>query len=300
MSAETMSAETTTLEAILGRATGEKVKVADVSAAGGGCINQGKIVHLTDGRRFFVKSNPSPPPRMFEREAEGLRVLAQAGALRVPRVIAVGGDDDGTPVLVLEAIDAGRPGEGFFERFGRAFAELHRGTREERYGFARDNYIGSTTQPNRWTDDWCEFWRRHRLGFQLDLARRRGLSDPTLDRLGERLLDRLEGLIGEPEEPPCLLHGDLWSGNYMVDDEGEPVLIDPAVYYGRREADLAMTRLFGGFTAAFYEAYEEVWPLAPGSGDRLEVYKLYHLLNHLNLFGGGYRSSCIDVLRRFV
>ncbi|HEX9734025.1 MAG TPA: fructosamine kinase family protein [Thermoanaerobaculia bacterium] len=295
-----MSAETGTLEAILGRALGEKVRVADVRAAGGGSINQGRVAQLADGRRFFVKTNPSPPPRMFECEAEGLRALAAAGALRVPRVIAVGGENEGAPALVLEAIDAGRPGEGFFARFGRAFAELHRATRGERFGFARDNYIGSTTQANRWTEDWCEFWRRHRLGFQLDLARRRGLSDSTLDRLGERLLDRLDELIGEPDEPPCLLHGDLWSGNYMVDVDGEPVLIDPAVYYGRREADLAMTRLFGGFTASFYDAYEELWPLAPGTQERQEVYKLYHLLNHLNLFGGGYRSSCIDVLRRFV
>ncbi len=218
----------------------------------------------------------------------------------MPRVIAVGDEKEGPPFLVLEAIDTGRRGEGFFETFGRRFAELHRKATGERFGFERDNYIGSTPQPNRWSDDWCEFWRRQRLGFQLDLARRRGLSDRTLDRLGDALLERLDELIGEPAEPPTLLHGDLWggNGNYMVDEEGAPVLIDPAAYFGRREADLAMTRLFGGFDARFYAAYEEVWPLSPGAETRLDVYKLYHLLNHLNLFGGGYRSSSIDVLRR--
>lgn len=290
---------TETLEAVLEQATGEGAKISGSRPVGGGCIHDGRIVSLADGRRFFVKTNSSPPPQIFECEAQGLRALEEAGELRVPRVIAVGDGEEEPPFLVLEAIAPGRRGEGFFETFGRRFAELHQKATAERFGFARDNYIGSTPQPNRWCDDWCEFWRRHRLGFQLDLARRRGLSDRTLDRAGDALLERLEELIGEPAEPPVLLHGDLWGGNYMVDDNGAPVLIDPAVYYGRREADLAMTRLFGGFDARFYAAYEEAWPLAPGAEARLDVYKLYHLLNHLNLFGGGYRSSCIEILRRY-
>ena len=131
------------------------------------------------------------------------------------------------------------------------------------------------------------------------LARRNGVGDAAMQRAGARLMERLEELIGEPNEPACLLHGDLWGGNYMTDTRGEPVLIDPAAYCGRREADLAMTRLFGGFDARFYRAYEEVWPLGDGAEERLEIYKLYHLLNHLNLFGGGYHGSCMAILRRF-
>ena len=217
----------------------------------------------------------------------------------------LGTGTDPAAFLVMEAIGTGEPRPGFSAAFGRGFARLHAANRDapdgrvERYGFAHDNHIGATPQPNPWTGDWVDFFRRHRLGHQLDLAREKGLSDPELDRLSDRLLDRLDELIGEPEEPPCLLHGDLWSGNTMVGEDGEPVIIDPAAYYGRREADLAMTQLFGGFDRRFYAAYEEVWPLAPGSADRLEIYELYHLLNHLNLFGGGYREGCVAIMRRF-
>ncbi len=155
-------------------------------------------------------------------------------------------------------------------------------------------------QPNPWTRSWLEFFRRHRLGHQLELARRQGRADGELDRLGERLLDRLDQWLDVPGEPPCLLHGDLWSGNFMVGPQGEPVLIDPACYYGHREAELAMTQLFGGFAPEFYAAYEEAWPLPPESAPRVAIYKLYHLLNHLNLFGGSYRGQCVGVLRRLV
>lgn len=287
------------LEAALTQATGNEAKVKGSSTLGGGSINQSRMLSLEDGRRYFVKTHPSPPPGFFEAEALGLQTLAEPGVLRVAQVVAVGDGEDGPPFLVLEAIGAGRPGKGFFETFGRQLAELHRSATAEQFGFSRDNYIGATPQPNRWTDDWCEFWRRYRIGYQLDLARRRGLSDPVLDRLGDRMLERLEELIAEPRETPALLHGDLWSGNYLVDDDGAAVLIDPAVYYGRREADVAMTQLFGGFDARFYAAYEEAWPLEAGSEERLELYKLYHLLNHLNLFGGGYRASCIEILQRY-
>ena len=170
----------------------------------------------------------------------------------------------------------------------------------ETHGFAHDNYLGSTPQQNPWQVDACELWRRHRLGYQLELARHNGQSNAELDRLGDRLLDRLDQWLGTLDEPASLLHGDLWSGNYLVSTAGQPVLIDPAVYCGPREADLAMTQLFGGFERSFYEAYESSWPLPPGSGERLEIFKLYHLLNHLNLFGGGYRASCLAILRRLV
>lgn len=280
-------------------------KIGGAVPVGGGSINRAALLQLEDGRSVFLKWNPAPLPAMFVLEAEGLHALAEVGQIRVPRqAVAGGGSDEGAPpFLVMEAIATGSKGRGFSELFGRRFAEHHRRGRGDRYGFAHDNYIGSTPQPNAWNDDWIAFWRGRRLGYQLDLARRSGRASAELDRLGDRLLARLDEWIGEPgdaDEPPCLLHGDLWGGNYLVDEHGEPVLIDPAVYYGRREADLAMTRVFGGFDRRFYAAYEESWPLAPGAEERLRIYELYHLLNHLNLFGSGYLGSCLEILRPLV
>lgn len=288
------------VEAVIAAAEGGEPTIASDSGVGGGCISDARIVRLEDGRRFFVKSNPAPLPGMFAREAEGLRALGDAGPLRVPRPIGHGGGDGDTiPFLALEHVESGGRRADFSERFGRGLAELHRRATADRFGFEHDNYIGATPQPNRWTDDWVEFWREHRLGHQLRLARANGVSDRALERAGDALLARLDELIAEPAEPPTLLHGDLWGGNYMVDASGEPVLIDPAAYYGRREADLAMTQLFGGFDDRFYAAYEEASPLPPGSSERLDIYRLYHQLNHLNLFGSSYRSGCMAILERY-
>lgn len=292
-------------------AAGRSATITDSTPVGGGCIHNAEIALLQDGGRLFVKSSSGPDAAdMFEREAEGLRALADPEAIRVPRDPLPGRTEpDGgageTAFLVMEAVPTGRQKAGFFEDFGRRFARLHRltagsgGVGGGLFGFERDNYIGSTPQPNGWMDDWVAFFRERRLGFQIELARERGLSDGELDRLMDRLLDRLDDLIDLPDEPACLLHGDLWSGNYLSDDAGDPVLIDPATYSGHREADLAMTELFGGFGPTFYRAYEEEWPLPPGSPDRRELYKLYHLLNHLNLFGRGYRGRCVEIARRF-
>ncbi|MCA9434730.1 MAG: fructosamine kinase family protein [Candidatus Omnitrophica bacterium] len=288
------------VERLIEEKTGQPAQIRDGSRSGGGCINDAQRIVLEDGRDFFLKSNPRPLPGMFPREAEALEKMAEVNAIRVPHPVGAGGEERGeTPFILMEYIPTGSAKSGFHESFGRQFAQFHIQSKSDRFGFDHDNYLGSTPQPNGWEDDWVEFWRKHRLGFQLDLARRNGLSDPTMDRLGEKLMDRLPELIAEPAEPSCLLHGDLWGGNYLSDDKGEPVLIDPAAYYGRREADLAMTMLFGGFNSTFYSAYEEVWPLEDGSRDRLEIYKLHHLLNHLNLFGGGYYSGCVSILRRY-
>jgi len=289
------------MEKEISAATGRPGRIVEHASLDGGCINHASRVDFEDGRVFLAKWNPSPLPNLFEREAEGLQILHEAGAIRVPRPICTAGaeNDGAAPFIVLEYIQSGRQGPGFFETFGRQFASLHRETTTTRYGFAHDNYLGSTPQPNTWNNDWVDFYRKNRLGFQLDLARRNGLADAAFSRLGDRLLDRLDELIAEPAEPPCLLHGDLWGGNYLVGQKGEPVLIDPAAYYGRREADIAMTRLFGAFDARFYSAYEEIWPLADGSEARIDIYRLYHILNHLNLFGSSYHAGCLSILKRY-
>lgn len=283
----------------LGR--GKPVRLAGV---GGGCIADARIAEFADGGSVFVKTAAGSPD-MFEREAEGLEALAAADAIRVPRVLAV---DSGA--LVLEHIEQAPRKAGFFEAFGRRFARLHR-HRGPASGFAHDNYIGATPQPNRpldgpWTEngeagdgsDWPGFFMERRLRFQANLAAERGHGNELL-RLLDRSEDRLYSMLDEAIEPPSVLHGDLWGGNYITDEAGEPCLIDPAVYYGHREADLAMTRLFGGFDAAFYRAYEETFPMSPGHAERLPVYQLYHLLNHLNLFGSGYYAQCERILLHY-
>ena len=273
----------------LGR--GEPINLQPV---GGGCIAQARIATFADGYRVFIKTAEGFPG-MFAREAEGLSALAASGAIRIPEVLLVSERE-----LVLEAIVAGPRRPHFFEVFGRQFAQLHT-HQGSRFGFASDNFIGSTEQRNTPVgrgDDWAEFFLERRLRFQVVLAKNNGHGNELLSLLdsGDH---RIADLLAAAPEPPSLLHGDLWGGNYMVDNHGMPCLIDPAVYHGHREADLAMTRLFGGFTPAFYSAYEEAWPLQPGHADRLPLYQLYHLLNHLNLFGSAYYSQCRQILVRF-
>lgn len=273
-----------------------------LQGVGGGCIADAAVAEFADGSRVFVK-RLAGQPGMFEAEAAGLRALAGAGAIRVPQVLVVCAD-----ALVLELIEAGPRRAGFFEDFGRRFAQLHR-SRGPRCGFPADNFIGATLQPNRpldgsWEqaseDDgggWARFYLERRLRFQAGLAAR--ADGGELLRLLERAESEVEHLLGSAPEPPVLLHGDLWGGNYLVDERGEACLIDPAVYYGHREADLAMTRLFGGFLPGFYAAYQEAHPLAAGHAERLPLYQLYHVINHFNLFGGGYHGQARRILQRY-
>jgi len=274
----------------------------ELRAVGGGCIADAVVATFASGLKVFVKRHAGAPG-MFESEAEGLGALGKSGAIRVPRVLAVAADS-----LVLEWIGSAPRVPGFSELFGQRFAALH-GHRGPACGFWMDNYIGATPQPNRplhgsWEDavaddgaGWPQFYLERRLRFQAEMAAR-GDGGELL-----RLLDRAERslieLLNEALEAPVLLHGDLWGGNYVVDERGEPCLIDPAVYFGHREADLAMTRLFGGFDRAFYAAYAEAAPLAPGHGERLPIYQLYHVINHFNLFGGGYHGQAKAVLRHY-
>lgn len=256
-------------------------------AVGGGCINEAQRLD-TDAGAFFVKTNEAALLPMFEAEAEGLRELAAAEAIRVPEPF-VTGTAAGWAFLVMEYLPTGAGGGEAAARMGRALAAMHRHT-AARFGWHRDNTIGSTPQPNAWHHDWVAFWRERRLGHQLDLAARHGAPRGLIDK-GRRLQERLDAFFGDYTPVPSVLHGDLWSGNAAFTAEGEPVIFDPAVYYGDREADLAMTELFGGFPDRFYAAYREAWPLDPGYGVRRTLYNLYHILNHFNLFGGGYASQ---------
>ena len=274
---------------------------ARVSGVGGGCIADARIAEFGNGVRVFVKT-AAHGADMFSREAEGLRALAEAKALRVPEVLAVSSDG-----LVLELIETGSRTPDFYESFGRGFARLHE-FRGKACGFAHDNYIGSTPQPNRpigqnWEEaddpdgsDWPEFFAQRRLRFQAELASQNGF--PDILQLLDRAEDRITELLASALEAPSLLHGDLWGGNYLVDERGQACLIDPAAYFGHREADLAMTRLFGGFEPRFYSAYQEALPLVDGHEQRLPIYQLYHLLNHLNLFGSSYYHQSRSILQR--
>ena len=241
----------------------------------------------------FVKTGPASALAMFEAEAEGLHELARANAIRVPAVIDCG-IEDGSAFIAIERLHLERATAATETSLGEQLALLHRFT-EERYGWHRDNTIGPTPQRNPWRDDWVDFFREHRLRFQLDLAARNGYTG-ELQSLGDRLERRLPELFDGYEPAASLCHGDLWSGNWGVAD-GVPVIFDPAVYYGDRESDIAMTRLFGGFGRAFYRAYEQRWPMATGHERRLHLYQLYHVLNHLNLFGSGYLGQAINLLR---
>ncbi len=274
--------------------TGQPFAPVEPRHVGGGCINT--AVRLVDGERaYFVKLNQASLLDMFEAESEGLQAMAETGTIRVPRPLCSGMSND-QAYLVMEYIEMGHAGRSSRQIAGRQLAQMHRAGWQH-YGWHRDNTIGSTHQPNTPSDDWVDFFRRQRLGFQLQLASRNGYGG-SLQRRGQRLLEGFHHLI-DHDPSPSLLHGDLWGGNIAYDREGQPVIFDPAVYYGDREADLAMTELFGGFGNDFYDAYREAWPLAQGYATRKTLYNLYHVLNHLNLFGGGYlgqASSMIDRL----
>ncbi len=267
-----------------------------VRAIAGGDINQAFLVELADGRRVFVKHRPDAPAGMFPTEARGLDWLRVPGGARLPAVVAV--RDEAPRFLALEWIDRGTPGPDHDEVLGRALATLHRAGAPS-YGLDHDNYIATIPQPNGEAASWAEFYWTRRLE---PLARRcadEGRLGPGVVARLDRLAGRLPALCGPPE-PPARLHGDLWGGNAIVDDAGAPVLIDPAVYGGHREVDLAMMRLFGGFSDRVFAAYDEAFPLADGHRDRVGLWQLWPLLVHVALFGGSYAASVDRTLARYV
>jgi len=283
----------TTLSERITTATGRKFVLKDRRSVGGGCINSAYRLQ-GDDRSYFVKVNNAQGLDMFAAEAAGLQeIIDIAGAPRAPRPVCWG-EADRQAYLVLEYVPLGSARPDTMAALGRQLAIMHQADRPY-FGWRRDNTIGSTPQINTRCDDWVEFWRKQRLGFQLDLAVRNGYGE-RLRHKGERLAENLAVFFSDYRPEPALLHGDLWGGNAASDDQGQPVIFDPAVYYGDREADLAMTELFGGFSARFYDAYRETCPLDLGYNTRRTLYNLYHILNHLNLFGRGYLGSAENML----
>jgi fructosamine-3-kinase len=275
------------------------VDIASSRSIGGGCINQTLALTLSNGDTVFLKHNDHPPDGMFEKEARGLNLMRKVKeGPRIPKVIALP-EDPNPQFLIIEYIEEGNPDSGYYKRFGQALAAMHR-TTQDHYGLDHDNFIGSTVQKNTPETDGLVFFRDHRLGFQQKLARNRGLLSMTTDKKIDRLRDQLDQHLDLSGEQPALVHGDLWSGNTFADNAGRSCLVDPAVHFGLRETDLAMTELFGRLPQSFYDAYREAFPQNPGYEERKQLYNLYHLLNHLNLFGGSYLASVESTVNHFV
>ncbi len=274
------------------------VQLLDTVAVGGGSISQTARTTLADGREVLVKWNAGAFPGLFTAEWRGLALLKSSNTLRVPGVLAHREPVDNCPgFIVLEWLGRGSSNDEVAAALGRGLAAMHRVTADS-FGLDHDNYIGANPQPNQSAADWVTFYREQRLGFQMDLARRNGYLHPERARRLEKIMARPGDWL--PAHPPAsLLHGDLWGGNWLTTGSDEPALIDPAVYYGHREAELAFTELFGGFPASFYRAYDQTWPLEVGYDERKDLYILYHLLNHLNLFGGSFGGQVDAILRRY-
>lgn len=282
------------LDQQISAATGRPFVAEHSQDVGGGCINQ--TTRLSDGERsYFVKINDIAHGDMFVAEAEGLAEMAASNTLRVPAPV-VYGDYRQQCFLVMEYL----PMNGRIDsrRFGEQFAAMHRVTRAQ-FGWQRNNTIGATPQINDWCDDWVEFWRERRLGYQLRRAQEKGCG-AQLSRLGDQLMSRMHVLFESYRPQPSMLHGDLWTGNASALNDGTPVIYDPAFYYGDREADMAMTELFGSFGRDFHAAYNNAWPLDDGYAVRRTFYNLYHIINHFNMFGGGYLGQAIHMAEQLV
>ena len=262
---------------------------------GGGDIAAAWRLETKNGPVFLKTMSPGEAP-MLDAEAEGLAEIAASRTVRTPGVLGVGVTSSAS-WLALEWLDMGPLRGKSAERLGTRLAAMHRHT-AERFGWHRNNTIGRTPQPNPWSEDWVAFFREHRLRFQLGLAAQKGYRG-SLRANGERLAEALPALFDGYSPVPSLTHGDLWGGNAAAVD-AEPVIFDPAVYYADRESDLAMTRLFGGYGRGFYAAYEAAWPLDPGYRTREKLYQLYHVLNHLNLFGAGYLGRAENLVNELL
>lgn len=272
------------------------LSVSRASFIGGGDINEARLLETKQGA-FFLKMNAQPGAiQMLEKEAQGLQLLRNSGAIRVPQSLGTG-QAGAYAFLILEYVEEASRNQQFWENFGQALAGLHRHT-DSHFGLGYSNYIGSLPQSNRRHGRWAEFYVLERLEPQVNRAiSKNGLWPGATADFG-RLYTRIADVC--PEEPPALIHGDLWSGNFISAHGDIPVLIDPAVSYAHREMDLAMSQLFGGFSPIFYQAYEAAFPCQPGLEERIDLYQLYYLLVHVNLFGGGYAKQVQRIVKRYV
>jgi protein-ribulosamine 3-kinase len=271
-------------------------KIKDASPLSGGCINDAYKISSEKGDMFFLKINS--PSRMFFNEANGLNELRKAAAINIPKVFCTGED-----YILTEFIEQGKYPKNFYETFGYQFALMHNYS-STTFGFFEDNFIGSTPQLNipdeNEKNDWIKFYFNKRLFYQFKLAEKNGYADQKFRKAFAGIENKINSILSGSESIASVIHGDLWGGNFICGINGEPYLIDPAVYYGNREADLAMTKLFGRFNKEFYTYYEQTFPLAPGYEYRENIYKLYHVINHLNLFGRGYYDQSLYLMNFYL
>jgi len=280
----------TQIAAKISEVAGKPFEIAHRRSVGGGCINQGYAVSNGE-QTYFVKLNQASQIEMFEAEAMGLQQMHDTQTIRIPQPLCCG-IADCSSYIAMEWLEFGRGDSQAWQRMGEKLAAMHQAKGAEQFGWDRNNTIGSTPQLNPWTENWSEFFAEHRIGYQLRLAKRRGGRFPDTGRA----IAAVREILRDRQPKPSLVHGDLWSGNAACTADGEPVILDPATYWGDREVDLAMTELFGGFPAAFYRGYNATWPLDRGYERRKTLYNLYHILNHFNLFGGGYGSQASRIL----
>ncbi len=278
----------------ISQATGKKFQTQEAKSQGGGCINQSYAI--SNGEiTYFVKLNQPSQAAMFVAEALGLEQMFKTGTIRVPQPICWGTTDNSS-YIVMEWLEMGGSQTKSWLEMGQKLAALHKTTSQKGFGWEMNNTIGSTPQINTWTDNWGKFYLQHRLGYQFQLAKRRGGSFPQQDKL----LAAIPEILSNHQVQPSLVHGDLWGGNAGCMISGEPVIFDPATYFGDREVDIAMTELFGGFSPAFYQGYNQVFPFEEGYEQRKKLYNLYHILNHFNLFGGGYASQANRMIEQIL
>lgn len=270
-------------------------KVTSNSFVGGGSIADSQKIRTSSGKEYFVKSYSQSKSNILKNEVNGLIEIQKSKSIKTPQIIYY--DDN---ILILEFIKSGRKNKNFSELFGIQLTEMHR-LKSDKFGFYENNYIGSNHQINLpLYSNWTDFYWENRLLYQFKLAEKHGYVNSDFRKLFNQFESVYRNIIEGTEEEPSLIHGDLWGGNYLVDESGNPVLIDPAVYYGHREAELGMTILFGGFDSDFYSAYNEAYPLFDGWKERLDIYKLYHVMNHLNLFGSGYLNQTLSIIKSYL
>ena len=280
---------------LLSQALSKPVVVGELSPVGGGSISRAYKLRSSVGL-FFLKVNDRENARvMFKTEANGLHHLREKSAFKIPEVISLYNDDN-TAILLMDFIDSSAKNGNYWQNLAINLADLHKQTNSS-FGLSEDNFIGSLPQQNDFAGDWSSFFIDRRILPMVEMALDSGLVTNAFVTSIELVLNKIVELM--PKEPPAFVHGDLWSGNLMVDSQGQPCLIDPAVYYGHREMDIAFSHLFGGFDQQFYETYQNVYPLEPGFDSRIDLYNIYPLLVHLNLFGRSYLSQIENILTRF-